>query len=215
MEGDKLNLTCRSKNIHGNSSLVWLWTPYTSNESVTKEHHSLHLNKIAMQSIYCLSHWYILVVYWLNYIGLDCSEEKESTVEIPPFGVFDVTRLSWTNVPLTASGFYECRDTNDHKTPPASVNLRIYSKCSNQVKCTNQVMYDMLYSPEPSIPLLEGDSEESHSIDKWSELSLHCSERGALPIPRVRWFVSHEQNVHYFYLISHFAFRIHRIFIQT
>ena len=52
VEGDRLNLTCRSRNIDGNAALMWQWTPhYTPEGILSNQTATVILNKTIIQSI--------------------------------------------------------------------------------------------------------------------------------------------------------------------
>ena len=49
-----------------------------------------------------------------------------------PLGIFQVNALQWANLPMNASGYYECRDKNDQNAPPSSINITVYGKVRRQ-----------------------------------------------------------------------------------
>ncbi|KZS11530.1 putative Inactive tyrosine-protein kinase 7 [Daphnia magna] len=111
-EGDRVTLTCRSKN-KDVMDLAWRWLP-----ALTEPNQTIHsLMEINATRLPAGGKGYLMPF-----------ENETSDQEYPPpLGTFQVHRLSWLNIPMEAAGIYQCYDAKNLNIPVSNTKVDVLS----------------------------------------------------------------------------------------
>ncbi|XP_057373175.1 vascular endothelial growth factor receptor 1-like [Daphnia carinata] len=158
VEGDRVTLTCRSKNKDA-MDLAWRWLPATLKPNQTI-HSLMEINA---------THLPAEGIGYLTPFENETSDQEYP----PPLGTFQVHRLSWLNIPMEASGIYQCYDANNLNIPVSNTTV------------------DVLSSKAPN---LKSPEDEQKDVQRGYETSLECGDTAAFPKPKVQWFMRIENK---------------------
>ena len=128
--GDKVTLTCRSKN-KDDMDLAWRWLPLNQTNQISTmiDINANHLPagdyKDPLKRNSPLTEFGTLLGgegYLLPF------ENETSPQEYPaPLGTYQVHRLKWEHIPKAAAGVYQCYDALNLMIPTSNITLNILS----------------------------------------------------------------------------------------
>lgn len=128
--------------------------------------------------------------YWFPF-------EEAREQENPPLGKFKVHRLRWKEIPIEATGNYECYDAIDSEIPVKNISVHVLSKFlyfltklltfKLDEKVKKKILFLQLSGPKP--PILDDSTAVTHSVERNEQVKLVCNEIAALPKPEVQWFL--------------------------